>query len=159
MTGLMESVGTIRTCQIIYIYVTVLLMCVVPGSLQLCKWSNENCQDGSECCSQGCERAHEGTSSRCLQSGLRGPCYADFHCQEYLQCGTHYHCCSPFWGVCTQKADCCDPDHVCRSEKGFYYRLCLGPVVNSGMSTFDCVVLCKAVFLCLVISCCAFFRL
>ena len=38
MTGLMESVGTIRASQIIYIYVTVLLMCVVPGKKITYEW-------------------------------------------------------------------------------------------------------------------------
>lgn len=104
------------------------------GSQPMCKWSNENCNDGSECCSHNCEQAHVGTSARCLRSSLNEPCHADFHCDEYLKCGRQFRCCSPFWGVCTKRSDCCEPEHVCRSEKGFYYRLCLNPARSSGIS-------------------------
>lgn len=104
------------------------------GSQPMCKWSNENCNDGSECCSHNCEQAHVGTSARCLRSSLNEPCHADFHCDEYLKCGKQFRCCSPFWGVCTKRSDCCEPEHVCRSEKGFYYRLCLNPARSSGIS-------------------------
>lgn len=134
MTGLMDSVKGIRACRNIIIQSAFLLICVLPGSQPMCKWSNENCNDGSECCSHNCEQAHVGTSARCLRSSLNEPCHADFHCDEYLKCGRQFRCCSPFWGVCTKRSDCCEPEHVCRSEKGFYYRLCLNPARSSGIS-------------------------
>ncbi|GFR61895.1 hypothetical protein ElyMa_000116100 [Elysia marginata] len=104
-----------------------------PGEHELftkassCSWSNEDCSDNSDCCSKSCHKAHEGTNPRCRHSTLGEPCVFDYHCQDSLECGNQYNCCSPFWKMCIKNSDCCDPAHVCRSADGFDYDRCLFP--------------------------------
>ena len=92
---------------------------------QRCKWSNDGCNNNSECCSRKCERLHPGTNHRCKISSMRQPCLSGFHCDSRLKCGMDYVCCSGLWGTCSESADCCEHDHVCRKMKGFIYRKCL----------------------------------
>ena len=91
----------------------------------LCKWANEICAADDECCSGRCDELHPGAEPRCGNSRLYFPCIFDFQCEGGLACGENYSCCSPFWGVCTQTKDCCDPEFVCREETGFIYKRCL----------------------------------
>ncbi|XP_060565105.1 uncharacterized protein LOC132724289 [Ruditapes philippinarum] len=92
-----------------------------------CKWSNENCDSDSQCCSSRCVKLHEGTNPRCASSPMHYPCFFSYQCEDGLTCGDYYTCCAPFWGVCTDKDDCCDPQYVCREEDGFIYNRCLSP--------------------------------
>ncbi|XP_059150374.1 uncharacterized protein LOC131937179 [Physella acuta] len=90
-----------------------------------CSWSNEGCNDDSECCSKSCFLAHEGTNARCRHSTLGERCVFDYHCQDTLVCGSHFNCCSPFWKICIKDSDCCEPVHVCRAAVGYLYNRCL----------------------------------
>lgn len=92
-----------------------------------CKMSNEDCSTDSQCCSGNCEKLHEGTNPRCVSSPIHYPCFFSYQCEDGLSCGEHYNCCAPYWGVCTDKKDCCDASHVCREEDGFTYNRCLSP--------------------------------
>ncbi|GFO31255.1 hypothetical protein PoB_005776000 [Plakobranchus ocellatus] len=106
-----------------WILTSAVLCCKVNASS--CSWSNEDCREDEDCCSKSCHKAHEGTNPRCRHSTLGEPCVFDYHCQDSLTCGAHYNCCSPYWKMCIKDADCCDPNHVCRSADGFYYDRCL----------------------------------
>ncbi|CAL1537082.1 unnamed protein product [Lymnaea stagnalis] len=106
-----------------------------------CSWSNEGCSEDSECCSNSCHRAHEGTNARCRHSTLGERCVFDYHCQDTLTCGRHFNCCSPYWKMCVKNSDCCDETHVCRSADGFFYNRCLYPTSTSQPQGHPCALL------------------
>ncbi|RUS84663.1 hypothetical protein EGW08_007583 [Elysia chlorotica] len=114
---------------VLWFFILTTLCLKVEGSR--CSWSNENCREHSDCCSNSCHKAHEGTNPRCRHSTLGEPCVFDYHCQDSLECGTYYNCCSPYWKICINDNDCCDPQHVCRSAEDFDYDRCLFPSAAS----------------------------
>ena len=95
-----------------------------------CSWSNEGCQEDSDCCSKRCWRLHEGTNYRCRSSSLTEPCVFDYHCRNDLVCGAHYNCCSSYWKTCSSDRDCCIQQHVCRPADGFIYNRYLYPLIT-----------------------------
>lgn len=103
----------------------------------LCRWSNEGCYENEDCCSESCERAHEGAHKRCSKSEINQPCYADYMCEDGLQCGRKYKCCTPYWGICNSNDECCGSEHFCTFHKGFTYKRCLFPSSLAVKSRID----------------------
>ncbi|OWF50297.1 hypothetical protein KP79_PYT23120 [Mizuhopecten yessoensis] len=110
-----------------------------------CKWSNEDCVKDSDCCSDECYLAHEGTDPRCARGTVGFPCYADYQCESGLDCGSKYKCCAPYWGICSHINQCCDKSHVCREEQGFSYRRCLYPNEAPRIRGSNIAILCISV--------------
>lgn len=101
-----------------------------------CKWSNEGCQSGEECCSKSCVQSHPGTNPRCTKCSMHEDCLYSYHCESRLICGPKRKCCADYWETCALSSDCCDPKQKCISVKGFVYRKCLfGPVRYRGSSS------------------------
>lgn len=132
----MKCVGVVK-----WFGVTLLLIIVSHKASALCRWTNEGCEDDSDCCSQSCEQAHRGADKRCSAAEVNFPCYADYMCGEGLACGKKYKCCVPYWQICDNAAECCDSDHVCRHHSGFNYKRCLyRPVATATALKADVVI-------------------
>lgn len=117
----------VRIIIIMKFMITLVQVAGDHGNYKRCKWSNENCMSDSECCSEECYLAHEGTDPRCARGAVGFPCYADYQCESGLECSSTYKCCAPYWAVCSHINQCCNKKHVCREEQGFPYRRCLYP--------------------------------
>lgn len=109
------------------VYQLIIMLAITTSLGNTCKMSNEDCSTDEDCCSKRCVKLHEGTDPRCANSPIHYPCYFSYQCEDGLSCGELYACCAPFWGVCSEKDDCCDESHVCRPEEGFMYDRCLPP--------------------------------
>lgn len=111
--------------------------CLISSGFR-CKWSNEGCDSDSECCSKKCELPHPGTNPRCTKSPLYGPCIFHYQCQDRLECSRkRYQCCSPYWGTCMNRTDCCNTRHLCVPAEGFIYKRCLFQEVSSSPETTE----------------------
>jgi hypothetical protein len=118
----------------IHIFVVYISDC---SSYKRCRFSNEGCSEDEDCCSTSCERIHSGANKRCTKSEIMSPCYADYQCEDGLQCGRRYKCCAPYWGICDSLEQCCDLEHICTYHKGFTYKMCLYPSSAAVSSIFD----------------------
>lgn len=131
--GLDANLSTV-CIQLIHHFDIILIFIVTVFTFTRCRWSNEGCESDAQCCSSSCERAHEGTNPRCTKSEIMEPCFFDYQCNDKLECGKSYHCCAPYWAVCTSTDDCCEHQHVCREVEGFIYSRCLFPSSASSRS-------------------------
>lgn len=112
-----------------------------------CRFSNEGCSEDTDCCSQSCEQRHSGADKRCSKSEILSPCYADYQCEDGLQCGRKYKCCAPYWHICYSAEECCDIEHACTYHSGFTYKMCLFPASSAFKSKINIQILVILMFI------------